>query len=259
MKKRIYAILGLLIPAMAVAENTPVKYADAANLTIVNKAQPGGSAFQRIEVARYPELTPTVTRYYRYSTGLAVAFRTDSRNIRARWTTVNQLPGANSTLIAQRGLDLYIRRDGKCQERTKCRVEYTREVLKVEYVPYRMRPVHSLRLVTCDEIDYSYKSTDRQCLNDLFAQRAGHDDILIIRDGLLTDTSICNVALWNGTSWITPARPLLCGTMRAYLLDKGLVQAEDIPVEDLPKYTRIRLFNALIEFGEIDEITRIYV
>ena len=113
MKKRIYAILGLLIPAMAVAENTPVKYADAANLTIVNKAQPGGSAFQRIKVARYPELTPTVTRYYRYSTGLAVAFRTDSRNIRARWTTVNQLPGAKSTLIAQRGLDLYIRRDGK--------------------------------------------------------------------------------------------------------------------------------------------------
>ena len=47
--------------------------------------------------------------------------------------------------------------------------------------------------------------------------------------------------------------------MRAYLLDKGLVQAEDIPVEDLPKYTRIRLFNALIGFGEIDEITRIFV
>ena len=123
---------------------------------------------------------------------------------------------------------------GPHQERTKCRVEYTCEVLQVEYVPYRMRPVHSLRLVTCDEIDYSYKSTDRQCLNDLFAQRGGHDDILIIRDGLLTDTSICNVALWNGTSWITPARPLLCGTMRAYLLDKGLVQAGDIPVEDLP-------------------------
>ena len=66
---------------------------------------------------------------------------------------------------------------GPHQERTKCRVEYTREVLQVEYVPYRMRPVHSLRLVTCDEIDYSYKSTDRQCLNDLFALRGGHDDI----------------------------------------------------------------------------------
>ena len=42
-----------------------------------------------------------------------MAFRTDSRNIRARWTTVNKQAGANSTLIFQRGLDLYIRRDGK--------------------------------------------------------------------------------------------------------------------------------------------------
>ncbi len=60
----------------------------------------------------------------------------------------------------------------------------------------------------------------------IYSPNEGHDDILIIRDGLLTDTSICNVALWNGTSWITPARPLFSGTMRAYLLDKGLVQAE---------------------------------
>ena len=113
MKRLTYLLLCLLMPAMAAAENAPVKYTDAASLTIVNKAQPGGPAFQRIDVARYPELTPTVTRYYRYSTGLAVVFRTDSRNIRARWTTVNKLPGANTTLIAQRGLDLYIRRDGK--------------------------------------------------------------------------------------------------------------------------------------------------
>ena len=100
MKRLTYLLLCLLMPAMAAAENAPVKYTDAASLTIVNKAQPGGPAFQRIDVARYPELTPTVTRYYRYSTGLAVVFRTDSRNIRARWTTVNHLPGANSTLIA---------------------------------------------------------------------------------------------------------------------------------------------------------------
>ena len=51
MKKRIYAILCLLIPAMAVAENTPVKYADAASLTIVNKAQPGGSALPLCSMA----------------------------------------------------------------------------------------------------------------------------------------------------------------------------------------------------------------
>lgn len=76
-----HPFLCLLIPAMAAAEETPTKYTDAASLTIVGKAQPGGPAFERIEVARYPELTPTVTKYYRYPTGLVVAFRTDSRNI----------------------------------------------------------------------------------------------------------------------------------------------------------------------------------
>ena len=45
MKKLIYPFLCLLIPAMAAAEKTPTKYTDAASLTIVGKAQPGGPAF----------------------------------------------------------------------------------------------------------------------------------------------------------------------------------------------------------------------
>ena len=75
MKRLIYPLLCLLMP-VAAAENAPRKYTDAAALTIVNKARPGGPAFQRLEVARYPELPPTVTKYFRYSTGLAVAFQT---------------------------------------------------------------------------------------------------------------------------------------------------------------------------------------
>lgn len=73
-----------------------------------------------------------------------------------------------------------------------------------------------------------------------------------MRDGLLTDTSICNIALWDGTSWITPARPLLRGTARARLLDNGLIKSGDIRPEELPGYERIRLFNAMIGFGEVE-------
>ena len=51
---------------------------------------------------------------------------------------------------------------GPQQEGTKCRVEYTREVLPVEYVTYRMLSFNSLRLVTCDEIDYVYRSSVSQ-------------------------------------------------------------------------------------------------
>ena len=76
--------------------------------------------------------------------------------------------------------------------------------------------------------------------------------MLVVRKGLLTDTSICNVAFWNRKQWITPSAPLLAGTKRASLLDQGELVAGDIRPEDLPGYSRIRLFNAMIEFGEID-------
>ena len=78
------------------------------------------------------------------------------------------------------------------------------------------------------------------------------DDVLIVRHGLLTDTSIANIALWNGCEWHTPAQPLLAGTQRRYLLDTGQIKETDIPVASLGNYRHIRLFNALIPFGEVE-------
>lgn len=90
------------------------------------------------------------------------------------------------------------------RERTKCRVEYDVDIRNVEYAAYHFRPVSSLRLVVDDEADYRYKSRDRSVLNRLFACRETEDDVLVVRKGLLTDTSICNVAFWNRKQWITP-------------------------------------------------------
>ena len=141
---------------------------------------------------------------------------------------------------------------GKYTGRTRCRVEYQEEVEKVEYLPYTLRPVNSLKLVTSDGLDYTYKSTDRQKLDELFRQRGEADDILIVRDGFLTDTSIANIALWNGSQWETPEVPLLEGTMRASLLGKEMIVPAAIRPQDLSRYSLIRLFNAMIGFGEIE-------
>lgn len=36
-------------------------------------------------------------------------------------------------------------------------------------------------------------------------------------------------------NWLTPKHPLLLGTKRAYLLDKGIIKEADITVDDLMK------------------------
>lgn len=137
------------------------------------------------------------------------------------------------------------------QSRHRCRVEYAETILKVEYFPYHIRPVTTLQLVEDNNIDYSYKRSDRSALNYLFNLKGDKADVLIVKNGLLTDTSIANIALYKEGSWFTPLHPLLKGTKRRELLERGIIRETDIKIQELCHYSEICLFNAMIEFGEI--------
>ena len=125
------------------------------------------------------------------------------------------------------------------------------KIEEITYVPYQRRKVSSLRLVTSDTIDYTYKSAHREELNALYAQKGMADDVLIVRNGYLTDTSIANVALYDGDTWFTPAHPLLRGTKRSEFLDRQLIVEKDIPQICLKDYSHIMLFNAMIDWKHI--------
>lgn len=133
----------------------------------------------------------------------------------------------------------------------KARVVYGEQGVKdISYAAYAMREIRSLQVVENDAITYDYKSTDRSSLNALVAQKGDCDEIIIVKHGLLTDTSFTNLAIYDGNHWITPKRPLLLGTKRAALLDKGIIQEADITLNDLRNAVKVSLFNAMIEFGE---------
>lgn len=135
-------------------------------------------------------------------------------------------------------IEQHIKTDGLV-ERTRLRIEYDTEIRKVEYIPYHLRPVSSLRLVEMpDDADYHLKYADRAVLNALFEHRDGADDVLAVRDGFITDTSIANVALWDGEQWYTPSRPLLKGTHRQFLLDNGMIAEREIKTDELSRYTK---------------------
>ena len=42
------------------------------------------------------------------------------------------------------------------------------------------------------------------------------------------------------------------GTKRTELLDKGILVERNICIEDIPSYSTIRLFNAMIDWGELE-------
>lgn len=132
----------------------------------------------------------------------------------------------------------------------KCRILYDEKIRKTEFIPYFISPVRSLTLVEISpQIDYSFKWAERTWIEKL-KKKFATDDILMSRNGMLTDTSYANIALWDGSRWFTPARPLLAGTCRARLLDKGILQTTDISLRDLKDFQSIKLLNAMMEFEE---------
>jgi 4-amino-4-deoxychorismate lyase len=129
----------------------------------------------------------------------------------------------------------------------KCRVIYDSEIRKIEFIPYSIRQVNTLQVVFDDDISYPYKFTDRKRIDELMELKGDRDDILIIKNGKVTDTSYANVVLSdNDGNWITPATYLLPGTRRASLLKSGIISAAPVSASDLKNYTLLKLINAMI-------------
>lgn len=133
----------------------------------------------------------------------------------------------------------------------RCRAIYDTYSVSVTYYPYVKRNICKLKLISDDTIDYDKKYADRSEIEKLLEQKDGCDDIIIVKNGFITDTSIANIALKQGSEWFTPQAPLLYGTTRKRLLEEKKLKTRDIRVEELTEYSEIALMNAMIDFDII--------
>lgn len=129
----------------------------------------------------------------------------------------------------------------------KLRLVYDTEWQDVRISFYQPRVISSLQLVHA-EVDYAFKFKDRSTLTKLLEQRGDAQEIIIVKDGKITDSSYANLAVRRKDQWVTPAEPLLPGTMRQFLLDQKILELEHITPADLSRYNEVKLINALLEF-----------
>ena len=108
----------------------------------------------------------------------------------------------------------------------KCRIVYDTQIREITYSAYQPRMMRLTR------------------------QKGICDDILITKDGFITDTSYSNVVLENSEGLFVPHTCLLNGTRRQRLLAEGIVKERPIRTSDLNQYNRLYLINALIGLEE---------
>jgi len=134
----------------------------------------------------------------------------------------------------------------------RCRVIYNLDdELTQSYHSYEKREISSLKLMEANDIGYEKKYANREALEKLFNKRERSDDIIIVKDGLVTDTTIANLAFFDGSEWLTPKRPLLAGTTRQRFLDNGFLKEADIVAKSLIEFEKMALMNAMIDFDII--------
>lgn len=134
----------------------------------------------------------------------------------------------------------------------RCRFVYDANHYAIEFLPYIPKQISSLKLIHADDIEYSLKYAERKDLNLLYENRAECDDVLIVQNGLLTDTTIANIALYIDGKWLTPDTPLLMGTTRARMIDEGLIHPTSLKVNDIDKATKIAILNAMVGMIEVE-------
>lgn len=132
----------------------------------------------------------------------------------------------------------------------KCRVLYNSKIQKIDITSYKPKIIKTLQLVTCNTIEYQFKYENREILNRLTASTKA-DDILIVKNGEITDLSYANIVFFTATNEaFTPLNPLLKGTKRALLLDQKLIKERLITITDLALFNRIKPINAMLDFEQ---------
>lgn len=139
--------------------------------------------------------------------------------------------------------------DGLCESKVKCRICYHNDISSISFEKYIPRNIQSLKLIYRSP-DYAFKFADRTAMDDLLKLRNGCDEILIVRNGLITDTSYSNVVFRKGFEFFTPNFPLLNGTKRQKLLANRVIKEAEIRVDSLNEYDHVWLINGLLDIED---------
>ena len=131
----------------------------------------------------------------------------------------------------------------------RCRLIYNTDFQEISFIPYKQKPIKKLKLVDIGDWNYQYKYADRSFLNKLLEENSDVDEVIMTQHGFITDCTIANLAFYDGRNWFTPSTPLLKGTKRSQLLDKGLITEREISVADIYQYEGVCLINCFRNLG----------
>lgn len=122
--------------------------------------------------------------------------------------------------------------------------------IQTQLIPYAISELHSVRLVENNLYDYAFKFADRAVLEKM-RRDAKSDEIIVVKNNHITDTSFSNLLFKKGKAWYTPTTFLLNGVQRQHLLKTKKIKEAEITVQNLQEYSHFQIINAMNDFDDM--------
>ena len=121
--------------------------------------------------------------------------------------------------------------------------------VRTQMIPYAIPEIDDFQLVENNSYDYSFKFEDRKELEKMKIKSKA-EEIIIVKNNHITDTSFTNLLFLKGKDWFTPSSYLLNGVQRQNLLKHKKIKETEITLQNIKQFTHFQLINALNDFDE---------
>ncbi|WP_428071030.1 aminotransferase class IV [Chryseobacterium gambrini] len=121
--------------------------------------------------------------------------------------------------------------------------------IRTQMIPYAIPEIDDFQLVENNSYDYSFKFEDRKELEKM-KMKSKAEEIIIVKNNHITDTSYSNLLFLKGKDWFTPSTYLLNGVQRQNLLKHKKVKETEITLQNIKQFSHFQIINAMNDFDE---------
>lgn len=82
-------------------------------------------------------------------------------------------------------------------------------------------------------------------------EKARTEEIIVVKNNHITDTSFSNILFLKGKTWFTPSTYLLNGVQRQHLLKNKKIKETDITLQNISEFSHFQLINAMNDFDDM--------
>jgi 4-amino-4-deoxychorismate lyase len=154
-----------------------------------------------------------------------------------------------STYNLKECIEPFLKKDGI----QKCRFIYDDKNYRVEIIDYQLIEPKRIGWLRIDpNFNYSFKFFNRSFFNKINEVYSACDEIILIQNNEITDSTYCNIVIYINNEWILPKSYLLNGVERSRIISKYNFTVAPVSIDKFLLAKEYKLINSMRPFELVE-------